>query len=904
MNRKAKNRVSVDKVMINKIVRKHLIMETLRNTGVQKYSRIKLNEDLSLPEGGETLDLTMRALEAVKSLTSSDDDVIGKIEFWNYVNNIAIGVGTLAALGGVGYLSVQPWTRWIPIKFKLMSAAAVLLAGGATLYYINEKGLAQVEKAKAIKTVNSGFDKFLKDNNPAKIFDKSIRTSLRNKDISLPFNESKKTVYKPSENLPEEIKTEEDAKLISAEVEKVKKAIQEENKPVEVNDFLGIPLNQIKEVGGSNSQDATAASIVDLIISLENSSKADETVKEIFRKLCAHAACEWDDIDRKVGEIFLSNMGTYDTTDSADASWTGSWFQSDDTMSKYSFGSDPEQGVYFGDAGISGVGEQIELSIEQLQAFTNKRSKSVIYECIRGYDFNFDQYNYVEIDKLAKAGISEVLGDDGLYMNFVAIKDRENLIEGNFEALYGQPALTKNDGKNTSFGPGFVEQINNLVEKKSNEESGKSITDKAKELIQGVLDSISNIDMPGLTDIKSTLIALVPTLIGGAGGVLIGGLTSGWVGALIGGLLGAITGFYAPNIYNYIVSEYFPDKKDDKEDDKKDDKEGRSGLKKSGTSNTTKENVKEIEGLINAYNDDNGLTAEDITVDTRWEGGGTGNTDRVWRDPFIKHVFSEHPVFKEKTFAGEVVSGQVWLWKDLSKLMISEYPDFTSDSAGCLAFVKFVYNEDTTAGGDTKGGGGASKFVDNSSGRLKGSRNSGYNDESDLMIGVKFDAKKVRSLESIEEDVRNKIIDVNYLGDMFPKLDEKISIALIRDMKNYDLFSGKAGTSVRDQGMQFKMKLKTKGSGDNIKISARPLEGRRHFRGMSKTFEEALNDRVSEVLRNSEAKRKEVVKMFDGCEVTIELKGGRYRVMGESFISEDDKRKLIRSAIINSIRRS
>lgn len=136
---------------------------------------------------------------------------------------------------------------------------------------------------------------------------------------------------------------------------------------------------------------------------------------------------------------------------------------------------------------------------------------------------------------------------------------------------------------------------------------------------------------------------------------------------------------------------------------------------------------------------------------------------------------------------------------------------------------------------------------------------------------------------------------------MFPKLDEKISIALIRDMKNYDLFSGKAGTSVRDQGMQFKMKLKTKGTGKNIKISARPLEGRRHFRGMSKTFEEALNDRVSEVLRDS-AKKEEVIKMFDGCEVTIELTGGRYRVMGESFISETDKRKLIRSAIINSIR--
>jgi hypothetical protein len=881
MNRKAKN--GVDKAFISKIVRKHLIMEELRNTGVQKYVRAQLNEGVTDWVGEVGKDYVKDQLDALNPFISVDGDAIEDervmTEWMQWgVNILTVPLGIAAGI-------------YVPgVKMKACAIATLLVMNRAIVKQLDTQSLRKIESLKKMKKIStdqieSFFVPSMQVNPIATKKADLVKDIAIDKSLKLPEKPKKEEELIVPRSLNVELteaSTPEEVQAAHKEaLEEFKAANNATKNDQSSNDFLGNPITADMFDVEQKFVDNAAIAILQAIFN-DGDGTDSTTLSEISEVLRDYPISEYHRIDTAVGKILEESIEVRD-----------GYVWDDEYSADYE--------IIFGEEGTAGETD-CKISKAKLKKMHSNpnRGQSIIYELLnKTEDEEFSDETisgaFKDLFKLTSDGSDEglinAIGFRGDLGNSKSIGSRDySLITNKWiesKGLVMVPDTFLNNASDSEDGQGasggILDTIANTV---------KDLYDNILKLLPSG-STITDVFKGAFNFLKNNWISIAATLGFGV-------LTGGW-GWMFAPLFGYIT---QEVIVPGLKSLLGKDEGGGSGGGKDDDKDPPQGRKSGTTSNTTKENVKEIEGLINAYNDDNGLTAEDITVDTRWEGGGTGNTDRVWRDPFIKHVFSEHPVFKEKTFAGEVVSGQVWLWKDLSKLMISEYPDFTSDSAGCLAFVKFVYNEDTTGGGDTKGGGGASKFVDNSSGRLKGSRNSGYNDESDLMIGVKFDAKKVRSLESIEEDVRNKIIDVNYLGDMFPKLDEKISIALIRDMKNYDLFSGKAGTSVRDQGMQFKMKLKTKGSGDNIKISARPLEGRRHFRGMSKTFEEALNDRVSEVLRNSEAKRKEVVKMFDGCEVTIELKGGRYRVMGESFISEDDKRKLIRSAIINSIRRS
>ncbi len=66
-----------------------------------------------------------------------------------------------------------------------------------------------------------------------------------------------------------------------------------------------------------------------------------------------------------------------------------------------------------------------------------------------------------------------------------------------------------NDGE-TRFGPRFIEQIGDSAKQKA-DSSEESMIEKAKSMISDILSDLGDVSIPGLADIKNTLIALVPS---------------------------------------------------------------------------------------------------------------------------------------------------------------------------------------------------------------------------------------------------------------------------------------------------------------------------------------------------------------------------------------------------------
>ena len=889
----------VDEKELRRIVNKHLIMTEVKRS----YALSLLKEEVSV--SGAALDLTLKSLEVMKSLTSSDVNVINDIEFWKNVKVVATGIGTLAALGGLAWASMTPVGRFVPIKFKLMGAAAILAAGGGAYYYITSGAEAEITNAKAVKAVNSGFDKFLKKGNPAKVFDRNIRRTLKSGGISLPSNDgaASELVYTPAETVPTEITSEEDAVAVNKEIDRVITSIESRSKDKEnkADNLLGIPLSNIPEQGGDPAaQSKTAAIIADLIVGLNDGSSADDQVKEIFRALCSHPVCEWNVIDMKVGEIFIENMGKYD--DAVESNFLGitTLLSSDADMAVYTFGSDPEKGLYFSKG--ARAGNQIEMTPNELNGYVNTRNHSVIYKCILGYDFFADDYNSTtEIDSLAKAAIEDVLGAGGLLNNFVAIEDSSNVMIPNYQEMSsGVPAKAKNiDGK-TRFGAPFIVQLGELAKSKKGEDED-TILKKAKAKVDEALADISGISLPGLGDIKNVLMGLIPALIGGAAGAVGGGILGGWIGALIGGLLGGLVGYYAPALYDYITTEYFSGEKDDKD--------GGGGTKKtknkdpvplparlSGLSRTAKGRVKQIEGIVNEYNKFYKITEDTIPTDETWEGGGTGKTDAVWRNPFIKHVFANDTVMKTKPFAPSVNSGELWIWRELSSSLISDHPEFTPDTAGCLAFCQFVYGNISSATKELDGGSGARAKLTPEAGELDDSnddskkpkykKDSKYAGPDEIEIGFRLNKSLSKDKKPSSEDTRfyKKVENATFLDDIDPNVSERIKIALIRSMKVNILVSGKNGHDVFTDETYNVTFSNTKGKVKKI------------------TNQDFLTGRFE----NPKAKIRDVIvsyaddnlkKVLKDAELSITFRGpGKYRVPKE--LNERVLRKVIRKLLI------
>ena len=105
---------------------------------------------------------------------------------------------------------------------------------------------------------------------------------------------------------------------------------------------------------------------------------------------------------------------------------------------------------------------------------------------------------------------------------------------------------------------------------------------------------------------------------------------------------------------------------------------------------------------MNKYN---GLhkIGKNIAEDGKWGP----NTDSLW-EKYLNHVFSNHNTFKTMAYAKTYQSG-IYQWTQVSSDMISNFPGYTPDMRGCLAFVSDGYNGDTAYGSGEKkisGGGG------------------------------------------------------------------------------------------------------------------------------------------------------------------------------------------------------
>ena len=889
----------VDEKELRRIVNKHLIMTEVKRS----YALSLLKEENSIND--KALELTLKSLEAIKGLTSADADVINDIEFWKNVKVVATGIGTLAALGGLGWASTTPIGRFVPIKLKLMGAAAILAAGGGAYYYITSGAEAEITKAKAVKAINSEFDKFLKNGNPAKVFDRNIRKTLRSGGISVPSNDGAASdlVYTPPETVPKEITSPADAAEVGGAIDTLMVTISDgsQDKVNKANNLLGVPLSSIAELGGSdtNAQKKTAAIIADLIVGLNDGDGADDQVKEIFRALCSHPACEWDNIDMMVGEIFIKNMGKYD--DEAEPNLFGITSVGTDTdMSVYTYGSDPEKGLYFDKS--ARPGNQIEMTPNELDGYVNTRNHSVIYKCILGFDFTFDDYNIsTEIDSLAKAAIEDALGsgeDGGLLNNFVAIEDSRNVMIPNYQEMSGGVlAKAKNIAGKTRFGAPFIVQLGELAKSKKDEDEG-TILEKAKAKVDEALADIAGISLPGLGNIKNILMGAIPALIGGTAGAVGGGILGGWIGALIGGLLGGLTGYYAPVLYDYITTEYFSGEKDDKDGGgpttkPKDKNPVPLPTRLSGLSRTAKGRVEKIEGIVNEYNKFYKITEDTIPADETWEGGGTGKTDAVWRNPFIKHVFANDTVMKTKTFAPSVNSGKLWVWRELSRALISDHPEFTPDTAGCLAFCQFVYGNISSTTRELDGG-GPTKLTDtgelddsnDDSKKPKYKKDSKYAGPDEIEIGFRLKKALRKDKKPSSEDTRfyKKVENATFLDDIDPNVSERIKIALIRSMKVNILVSGKNGHDVFTDETYNVTFSNAKGKVQKI-TSQDFLTGR--FEKPKAKIRDVIDSYADDNLK----------KVLKDSELAITFRGpGKYRVPKE--LNERVLRKVIRKLLI------
>jgi len=876
----------IDENDLREIVKKHLVINELKRSHVQS-----LLLELDVP-GADAIkqEALKAALDSAKSWATSDSDAVDSIEFWTTIKEVLVGG---LAIGGAGAFAFY---APLPIKLKLAGAAAILATGAAGIYYVSSSADKEIEKLNQQKAVQGGFDKFLIKSNPAKAIDRKARKMIKEGSLSVPYSEddagsSSQGYYTPPASLPAEIQTEEDAAAITTEIDNVitNIAARENNRNAEGNirpdNFLGISLSEIEESGIDSAKiEATALSIVDRIIDMENQD-ADQNVKAIFGDLCQHPVCEWDSIDKEVGEIFLRNMGKVDFTtfsDEEDANWT--------------YGSKGEDvGILFGDNDIMGY-EHIEYLASELKAHTNNRTKSVIYQCLIRYDMNYDQYNDAQISELAKVAIDDNL-PGGLINNFIGIEDNGNKIVPNYETLTGDDVLgsASNRGDRTYFGPEFLTKLS-VAAKKSGGISADEITKKAKQKIGEILD-----DTIGLTgDLRSKLMGMIPALVGGALGAGTGYIAGGWIGAVIGGLLGAVTGYYIFDLYDYFFGEdgIFSGGSGGSDDK---DKEGGGGSSKKpvnpeplpgrlqGISRTAGARVKQIEGIVNEYNGYYQLTDEIIPADDKWEGGGTGKTDAVWRNPFIKHVFANDPDMKEKAFADRVTSGELWVWRALSRELIGEYPLFSPDTAGCLAFCQFVYGNILTSNidaiddnkkDDKESGDGSSKDI------VSKFKSSGpYSGLEEIEIGFNLTSgyKRPNKLSNEEEKFFDKVEDASFLEDIDSNLAERIKITLIRSMKSNIILTGDDGHFVKKDETYNVTFSNDKGKVKKIK-SQRFLKGR---------FEDPKGEIRDVVSTQAEDRLQKVLK---NAELSITFKGpGQFRVPQK--INEDTLRKVIKVLI-------
>jgi len=112
--------------------------------------------------------------------------------------------------------------------------------------------------------------------------------------------------------------------------------------------------------------------------------------------------------------------------------------------------------------------------------------------------------------------------------------------------------------------------------------------------------------------------------------------------------------------------------------------------------------VQRIQHVMNKYNGVYKI-GSNISEDGKWGP----NTDKLWAK-YLNHVFVNHNTFKTLEYAKTYQSG-MHQWTQVSGNMVSQFPGYTPDLRGCLAFVTDGYNGDTAYGSGEKkisGGGG------------------------------------------------------------------------------------------------------------------------------------------------------------------------------------------------------
>ena len=119
--------------------------------------------------------------------------------------------------------------------------------------------------------------------------------------------------------------------------------------------------------------------------------------------------------------------------------------------------------------------------------------------------------------------------------------------------------------------------------------------------------------------------------------------------------------------------------------------------------------VKKIQIIMNMYAKNRGVEgAPQISEDGNWGP----KTDELWGKYFCPHVFKNHAILSKDDYAAIALAGKTNWKNEISPALSDDYPGYTGNTQGALAFVADAYNGDTSFGknpGGLKGGAGGGK---------------------------------------------------------------------------------------------------------------------------------------------------------------------------------------------------
>jgi hypothetical protein len=201
-------------------------------------------------------------------------------------------------------------------------------------------------------------------------------------------------------------------------------------------------------------------------------------------------------------------------------------------------------------------------------------------------------------------------------------------------------------------------------------------------------------------------------------------------------------------------------------------------------------------------------------------------------------------------------------WLDLSKAMKSDFPGYTPNPRGCLAFCLDAYYDEVRYGKERPSGGGSG-----------GGGGGGKDEDGPPALDPDIDGQRGGGGKIIIRSVAGSKGNVP-LSEPF---NESVENDLIKAINQQ--FSTKARRStVKAVSLEFDIKVR--GSG-NIRVRRRKPIGaveRDNFKGnLQRMVKDALQDRMQVFTKKKRKERKEYMTADDELRITIDIPGG-YRI--------------------------